>query len=133
MKEGCGRKLVRSCSEEEQSSLECKYGFVPRKGKRASRERDCTVDCTDVAACLEMQRRAYWKEESKNVPDPAVGKSPRGGLGVGGVGLGAGTLESLLASGGVCAGGAGVPAGTLQETVRGFGPDFAVEAKGKGG
>ena len=133
MKESWKQRLMRSASEEEQSSLECKYGFVPRKGKRASRERDCTVDCMDVAACLEMQRRAYWKEESTNVPDPDVGKSPRGGLAVGGVGLVAGALESFLASGGVCQGGTGVPAGTLQETVRSFGKDVAAETESKGG
>ena len=132
MKEGWGRRLVRSCSEEEQSSLECKYGFVPRKGKRASRERDCTVDCTDVAACLEMQRRAYWKEENRNVPDPGVGKGGSYGAAYRSRFVGVGGLEDVFASRRVLPSGSRIPAGNVQEAGRGDGKNSPMETESTG-
>lgn len=56
------QRLMRQCEAEEASSLQCSVGYVPRKGKPARRERDCTVDCTDFDACEEQQAKAYWKE-----------------------------------------------------------------------
>ena len=56
-------RLIRQATEEEQSSLLCRHGYVPRKGKQARRERDCVVDCTDVKGCAAMARKAFWVEK----------------------------------------------------------------------
>lgn len=58
-------RLMRQATEEEQSSLRCSLGYIPRKGKAARRERDCTVDCKDYAECERQAQKAYWLEVKK--------------------------------------------------------------------
>ena len=126
-------RLIRACGEGEQSSLECKHGFVPRKGKLARRERDCTVDCTDVAACLELQRKAYWKEEKRNEPDPDLGKGGSYGAAYRSRFVGVGGLEDVFASRRVLPSGSRIPAGNVQEADRGDGEDSTMETESTGG
>lgn len=54
---------MRQATEEEQDSLRCSVGYVPRKGKAARRERDCTVDCNDYEGCAKQGAKAYWVEK----------------------------------------------------------------------
>ena len=126
-------RLIRACGEGEQSSLECKHGFVPRKGKLARRERDCTVDCTDVAACLELQRKAYWKEEKRNEPDPDLGKGGSYGDAYRSRFMGVGGLEDVFASRRVLQGPSGVSAEVAVGTFQGGRKDKADGTEGKGG
>lgn len=56
-------RLMRKTTEAEESSLRCSRGYIPRKGKAARRERDCTVDCEDYAACEAKAKQAYWVEK----------------------------------------------------------------------
>lgn len=56
-------RLMRQATEAEQDSLRCSVGYIPRKGKQARRERDCTVDCTDYAGCEQQAKKAYWVEK----------------------------------------------------------------------
>ena len=55
--------LMRQLTTEEEGSLECSLGFVPRHGKPARRERDCTVDCTNFEECEKQRLKAVWKEQ----------------------------------------------------------------------
>lgn len=54
--------LTRQLTEEEQGWLECSLGFVPRHGKPARRERDCTIDCANFEECERQRVKAVWKE-----------------------------------------------------------------------
>ena len=56
---------MRQATEEELSSLRCSVGYIPRKGKVARRERDCTVDCKDYDGCAKQAEKAYWVEKKK--------------------------------------------------------------------
>ena len=56
---------MRQATEEEQSSLQCSFGYTPRKGKASRRERDCTVDCKDAKGCATQVQKAYWLESKK--------------------------------------------------------------------
>ena len=58
-------RLMRQATEEEQSSLQCSFGYTPRKGKASRRERDCAVDCKDSKGCATQVRNAYWLESKK--------------------------------------------------------------------
>ena len=58
-------RLMRQATEEEQSSLQCSFGYTPRKGKASRRERDCTVDCKDAKGCATQVKKAYWLESKK--------------------------------------------------------------------
>jgi len=54
--------LTRQITEEEEGMLECSLGFVPRRGKPARRERDCTIDCENYEECERQRQKAIWKE-----------------------------------------------------------------------
>lgn len=54
--------LTRQLTEEEEGRLECSLGFVPRYGKPARRERDCTIDCSNFEECEKQRIKAVWKE-----------------------------------------------------------------------
>ncbi len=58
-------RLMRQATDAEQSSLQCSFGYTPRKGKLARRARDCTITCTDYGACEAQAKQAIWLTDPK--------------------------------------------------------------------
>jgi len=57
-------RLMRAADGNNQSSLLCSVGYVPRKGKEARRQRDCTIDCKDFEQCeAKRLRTVNWEKK----------------------------------------------------------------------